>query len=195
MGRVIVATAVSVDGYAEGAGGDISVMPLDESFNEHNAEQIAGAAQVLYGATTYRQMVSYWPQVPDNPDASAAERRIAARMAEGLPITVVSDSITADDTGPWRAQTTIIRRDEAHRAVSQLREADGDTVIFGSRTVWSDLLAHGLVDELHLMVGPKIVAGSTQVFDGVPTTGLHLMGVTQFDGSPAVVLRYRVEHD
>ncbi|MDO9455982.1 dihydrofolate reductase family protein [Nocardioides sp.] len=195
MGQVIVATAVSVDGYAEGSGGDISVMPLDESFNEHNAEQIAGAAQVLYGATTYRQMVSYWPQVPDNPDASAAEQRIATKMAEGLPVIVVSDSMTSDDTDPWREQTTIVRRGDAHRAVSQLREAEGDTVIFGSRTVWSDLLAHGLVDQLHLMVGPKIVAGDTPVFDGVPTTGLRLMGVTQFDGSPAVVLRYRVEHD
>ncbi|MEO9325372.1 dihydrofolate reductase family protein [Nocardioides sp. C4-1] len=194
MGQVIVSTAVSVDGYAEGSGGDISVMPLDESFNEHNSEQISRAARVLYGATTYRQMVGYWPQVPDNPDASPAEQRIAARMREGLPVIVVSDSLTAADAGPWREQTTIVARDQAHRVVAQLRAGDGDTVIFGSRTMWSDLLAHGLVDELHLMIGPKLIAGDTPVFDGVPTTDLQLAGVRRYDDSEAVVLSYRVTH-
>ena len=36
-------------------------------------------------------------------------------------------------------------------------------MIFGSQTLWTDLLAHGLVDELDLMIGPKIVAGEILV--------------------------------
>ncbi|GGG19548.1 hypothetical protein GCM10007304_36860 [Rhodococcoides trifolii] len=192
MGRVIVSVALSVDGYTEGPGADMSAMPLDESFNVHNAALIRGAGRLLYGGNTYRQMVGYWPTVPDNPDASDAEQEIARRMADGMPVTVVSDSLTEEDTGPWREQTTIVRRTDDLAAIAALRAEDGDTVVFGSRTLWSRLLAEGLVDQLVLMIGPKLVAGDTPAFSGVPATGLTLIDVTRHTDSPAVVLRYQV---
>ena len=102
----------------------------------------------------------------------------------------VSDTLTADDTGPWRDQTTIVRRADSHEAVARLREQDGDALIFGSQTLWTDLLAHGLVDELHLMIGPKIVAGDHRAFDGVAETDLRLIGVRTWGGSDNVVLSY-----
>ena len=61
---------------------------------------------------------------------------------------------------------------------------------FGSRTLWTDLLAHGLVDELHLMIGPKIVAGDHRAFEGVAETDLRLIGVRTWGGSDNVVLSY-----
>ncbi|MGU3433014.1 dihydrofolate reductase family protein [Actinomycetes bacterium M1A6_2h] len=192
MGQIIVAVALSVDGFTEGPGGDISVMPLDESFNVHNAELIRGAARLAYGGTTYRQMVGYWPHVPGNADASDAEQQIARLMVDGLPILAVSDSLTVGDTGPWTDQTTIVRRADTREKFTALRKADGDTVIFGSRTLWSALLTEGLVDQLVLMIGPKLVAGDIPAFSGVPATGLTLLDVTRRPGSPAVVLRYAV---
>ena len=106
---------------------------------------------------------------------------------------MVSDTLSAADTDPWREQTTIVRRADAHEAVARLREQDGgDALVFGSLTLWSDLLAHGLVDELHLMVGPTLVAGDRPASAGVPATGLRLLDVRRWDGSDNVLLTYAV---
>jgi dihydrofolate reductase len=190
MGKIVVCSMVSIDGYAEGRDGDVMAMPMDEAFALHNEDRVRSASSFLFGATTYRGFLGYWPDQHDNPEASPLNHYIAKRYAEGIPITVVSDSLTMDDTGPWRDQTTIVSRDRAGDAVARLRERDGDALIFGSRTLWSDLLAHGLVDELHLMIGPKVVAGDHHVFDGVPETNLKLIGVRTWGGSDNVVLSY-----
>ena len=60
----------------------------------------------------------------------------------------------------------------------------------GRQQTIADLLAHGLVDELHLMIGPKIVAGDHHAFDGVAETDLRLIGVRTWGGSDNVVLSY-----
>ena len=192
MGKIVVCSIVSIDGYTEGRAGDVMAMPMDEAFARHNDDRVRSASSLLFGATTYRGMVRYWPGQHDNPD-SPLNTYIAARYADGIPITVVSDSLTMDDTGPWRDQTTIVPRGEAHDAVARLRERDGDALIFGSRTLWTDLVAHGLVDELHLMIGPKVVAGDHRVFDGVPETNLKLIGVRTWGGSDNVVLSYATQ--
>lgn len=192
MGRIIAALAISLDGYAEGSGGDLGVMPLDEAFNIHNAHLIAGADRLVYGATTYRSMVSHWPQVLSDPDASDAEREIAQRCADGIPITVVSDSISMEDAGPWRGQTTIVPRAGVSAAAAAIRDGDETAVIFGSQTLVARLLREGLVDQLSMMVGPKLVAGDRPVFDAVPMTELRLRDVTRYPESENVVLEYDV---
>ncbi|MCR6488677.1 dihydrofolate reductase family protein [Amycolatopsis sp. OK19-0408] len=184
--------AIGVDGYAEGRGADMSVMPLDDTFNVHNAERIRQAETLLYGAKTFRQMVGYWPGVPEESGHSEAEQEIAGYMADGKPVYAISDSLTEEDTKPWRDQTTIVRRADAHATVAALRDRDGDTVIFGSRTTWADLLKHGLIDEFYLMIGPKLVAGDVPVFDGAPVTDLRLVDVKRFADSESVVLHYAV---
>ena len=191
MSKVVVCTIVSVDGYTEGPDGNVMVMPMDHAFDEHNAERMRAAGSLLLGGTTFRGFVGFWPSMVGNPDATPGSSYIAQRYADGIPITVVSDTVTQEDTGPWRDQTTIVRRSDAHEAVARLREQDGgDALIYGSRTLWTDLLAHGLVDELHLMVGPSLVAGDHHAFAGVPATGLRLLDVRRWDGSDNVLLSY-----
>ena len=41
--------------------------------------------------------------------------------------------------------------------------------------MWNDLLANGLVDELHLMVGPVIVGGGTPIFKSKPEVSFRLI--------------------
>lgn len=192
MGKIVVCTMLSVDGYTEGPGGDVMAMPMDAAFAQHNADRARAASSFLFGGTTYRGMLTYWPQQHHNPDASPLDRYIAQRYAEGIPITVISDTLSPDDTRPWDQQTTIVKRADSHDTVARLRRDDGDTLIFGSRTLWRDLLAHHLVDELHLMIGPRIVAGDAPALRGVPQTDLRLLGIRTWGGSENVVLSYGV---
>jgi dihydrofolate reductase len=191
--KVIVTNIVSVDGYTEGPDGNVMAMPMDHAFDDHNAERMRAAGSLLLGGTTYRGFVGFWPTALEIPELSPGSTAIAQRYADGIPITVVSDTLTEDETGPWRDQTTIVRRADALEAVARIREQDsGDALVFGSRTLWGDLLAHGLVDELHLMVGASIVAGDHHAFAGVPASGLRLLDVRRWDGSDNVLLSYAV---
>jgi dihydrofolate reductase len=146
----------------------------------------------MYASRTYRQMVAYWPSRAGAEDASPAEREIADRLAAGMPVIGVGDSLTDEETGPWRGQTTLVRRADLDPAIARLRAEDGDTLIFGSLTLWTDLLARGLVDDLYLQLGPKLVAGDRRTFTGVPSTPLHLVDVIRYPGSESVVLHYTV---
>jgi riboflavin biosynthesis pyrimidine reductase len=64
--------------------------------------------------------------------------------------------------------------------------------MFGSRTLWNDLLVAGLVDELHLMLGAAVLGGGTPAFGTGPVPQLRLVNTLRRDGSENVLLRYEV---
>ena len=70
--------------------------------------------------------------------------------------------------------------------------AGREILVFGSRTIWNDLLADGLVDELHLILGPAVVGGGTPIFGTRPPGPLRLAETRRFDGSDNLLLRYEV---
>jgi dihydrofolate reductase len=199
MRKLIVASLVTLDGYVAGPGGNPMVLPMDHFFDAHNLDRLRAADTLLLGATTYVGLKSYWPPVAQDPtvspavqqDPSVAEvHRETGQRNDAIAKVVVSDSLTEADTAPWSDTTTIVRRAEAHDAVRSLKEQDGgDILMFGSRTLWNDLLAAGLVDELHLMLG-GVIGDGLPAFDSTPA--LRLLDVERRDGSENVVHRYEV---
>jgi dihydrofolate reductase len=199
---LIVATIMSLDGYVEGPGGNVMALPMDGFFDEHNLERLRAADTLLLGATTYTGLKGYWPAVAENPEVSPAVaadpdvadiHRETGQRNNAIQKVVVSDSLTADDTAPWTGTTTIVRRADARRAVAELRDQPGkDILMFGSRTLWNDLLVAGLVDELHLMLGATVLGGGTPAFGAGPVPPLRLMNTRRRDGSDNLLLRYEV---
>ena len=61
MSKIVVVNMLSLDGYTEGPAGDVMAMPMDLAFDSHNAERLRAADSILFGATTYRGMVGFWP--------------------------------------------------------------------------------------------------------------------------------------
>jgi len=88
-----------------------------------------------------------------------------------------------------------VRRDDAKSVLADLKNGTGrDILTFGSRTAWNALLDAGLVDELHLIVGPTPLADGTPCFTQ-RTAALRLLDTRRFDGSDNVVLRYSTTAD
>ena len=109
MRRLIVSNLISLDGYASGPDGDVMALPFDTTFSDHNLELIQAADTLVSGAVTYRAFLSYWPAVADDPDQPEVERAISRRHRD-LEHLVVSDTLTAEETEPWRDNTRIVRR-------------------------------------------------------------------------------------
>jgi dihydrofolate reductase len=202
MRKLIVANIMSLDGYFEGPGSNVMALPMDGFFDEHNLERLRAADTLLLGATTYLGLKAYWPAVAEHPELSPAVannpevadlHHETGRRNNQIHKVVVSDSLTADDTAPWTETTTIIRRADAHPRVAELKARPGkDILMFGSRTLWNDLLAAGLVDELHLMVGATVLGGGTPAFGAGPFPPLRLVDVRRRDGSDNLLVRYAV---
>jgi dihydrofolate reductase len=192
MRKLIVANIVSLDGCCEGPGSDVMVMPMDGFFDAYNAERLEAADTLLLGRSSYELFRGFWPQMADNADATPAERAIS-RLENSIEKIVISDTLTPDDTDPWRDTTRIVRRADAYEQISELKGGPGrDILVFGSRTLWNDLLAADLVDELHLMVGAVVVGAGTPIFGGQAASRLRLLGTRTSDDSDNVLVQYSV---
>ncbi|MFD1722100.1 dihydrofolate reductase family protein [Amnibacterium endophyticum] len=188
MRRYVVSVCVSIDGFQEGVDGDLSVMPFDDGFSRHNVELLRRASTVVHGGRGF-DGGAYWAAVLQDDAQPPIEHEIA-RLNEGLEHVVVSDSVEVDPSWPWADATRVVPRAEAIEAVRRMKGGDGgDLVTYGSATTWSPLLEAGLVDELHVLVGPAVLGGGGPAYRGdrVP---LRLLDATALPDSQLVRLRY-----
>lgn len=199
MRKLVVSNIISLDGYYEGPGKSVMALfdyrreayPTDESFDAYNAERLRAADTLLLGRVSYEGFKGFWPSVAEDVNATLTQREIS-RLNNAIDKVVVSDSLTSEETSPWH-NTSIIRRADAHEQIADLKRQTGkDILVFGSHTLWNDLLNDDLVDELHLMIGPVVLGAGTPVFDGQPTVSLRLIDTRTWDSSGNILVRYEV---
>jgi dihydrofolate reductase len=192
MRKPIVTVISTLDGYAAGEGGNVFVMPVDLGFDRYNLERMRAADTMLFGAASFLGARNYWPPLADDASVPEVEREIS-RLHNTLVKVVISDSIAPEETAPWAASTEVVRRGEAHARIADLKAGNGrDIVCFGSLRTWNDLLAHGLVDELHILVGPGAIGSGVPTFSKPVEQGLTLLDVRRLKDSELVTLRYAV---
>ena len=194
MRKIIVYNVISLDGYHTGSGNDVSVMfpMMGKVFDSYNAELLRTSDVHLMGRVSFELFQSFWPKVAENPtsDAWTDSQRDLSQAGKSVKGIVVSDTLT----GNW-PDIRIIRRADAYRQIAELKRQPGkDILITGSRTLWNDLLAHDLVDEIHLMIGNLVLGEGIAVFAGKMDTSLRLIDVRTWEDSSHILARYEVLH-
>jgi dihydrofolate reductase len=192
MRKLIVTVISTLDGYAAGEGGDVFAMPIDLGFDHYNLSRMRAADIMLFGAKTFRAARVYWPAPANGSEAPEVERQIS-RLYNTLEKVVISDTLQPEDTTPWTSSTEVIPRAAALDRITELKAGEGgDILCFGSLTTWNPLLAQGLVDELHVLIGPGIIGSGLPTFTQAVRHRLTLLTTERIDDSSLVALQYRV---
>jgi len=192
MRKVIVYNAVSLDGYHTGLENDVSVMfpMMGEVFNFYNAELLRTADIHLSGRVSFELFQGLWPKVAENPDSDEWTDGERALSQAGQPL----QSLVVSDTreGEWQ-NVRVIRRSEIHQRLAELKQQEGKNILItGSSTLWNDLLAHDLVDEIHLLVGHLALGQGVPAFK--TAAALRLIETRRWPDSDSILLRYAVPH-
>ncbi|MFI0445855.1 dihydrofolate reductase family protein [Actinomadura sp. 6N118] len=179
MRKVFSFISVSVDGYHEGAKGELDWHNVDEEFNAFAIEQLDAADTLVFGRATYEVMASYWP----TKEAREGDPEVAARMNDSAKV-VVSRTLGASE---W-ARTRVVRDVSA---IAELKlEAGREIAVLGSSALTASLLRHGILDELRLMVMPVALGEGRSLFGGADRVALELLDTRRF-ASGNTLLTYR----
>jgi dihydrofolate reductase len=134
---------------------------------------------LLLGRRTYDIWSGFWPKAPKNPMAdslNAATKYVVTHRPKSL------------EWGPFKGIGPDIMD-----GVRGIKATDGsDVILWGSSTLTSALLEHGLADEVMLIVYPVLLGKGKRFFaEGTPARALALES-TQALPSGIVVNAYKV---
>lgn len=189
MAKLVVSILTTLDGYCAGPGGALDRMPMGPAFGVHNLDLMRRADTLLFGATTFPMFEGYWPKVDRSPGSNPVEREIAERV-EAAKKLVVSDKLVVRPDSPWKS-TEVVSRAKGRARIAELKAAPGpDLLVYGSHVLYSDLLAAGLVDELHLLVGNALLGAGVPTFEPGLAMEWRVLAQCRLPESDIVAIHY-----
>jgi dihydrofolate reductase len=184
MRKVIYGFAVSLDGFIEGAGGDLSWSTPDEELHQHFNDLDRATDTFLYGRRLYETMSAFWPTADERPGEPAVVIEYA-RIWKSKPKVVFSTTL---DHVAWNAR--LVRGDIATE-VNRLKAMPGGDMSVGGAGLAASFMQLDLIDEYGLYIHPVILGSGKPMFGPLQRSiGLRLVESRTF-GSGVVLLRYQ----
>jgi len=156
--KIVVYELISLDGVAEDP--DTFFADWDAAMDANLATVIGTQDAVIVGRRTYTEWAQFWPSSPIEPFATFING-VTKYVATSTPLDRGWANATAIDGGLV----------EFVRDLKQ--QAGGDVGVHASISVAQTLLVAGLVDEIRLVVAPKIAGRGRRLLDGLPSIQLE----------------------
>lgn len=184
MAKLHVSVATTLDGFITGNDGGMDWIIMGDEREAYFVEAIKNADTLLMGRETYQMFVSFWPDAPNNPAASEAEKTIGEQF-NAMRKVVFSQSLEKAD---WEGTT--ILRDIVPEEIQKLKEASEKGIrLDGSADVVQQLTKLGLIDEYQLFVHPVVLGSGKPLFK--ERVDLELIGSERLK-SGVMLLTYRL---
>jgi dihydrofolate reductase len=196
--RLTTMTQITLDGVMQGNGGNSDeerarngferggwARVLDDPTTDAYIDDTYAAADAfLFGRRTYELFLRSWGAMSPG-DAPGFER--TRQALQDRPKYVASTTLT----DPAWAGTTVLEGDLAAAVADLKARPGGELQVHGSGLLVQWLLAHGLVDELRLIVVPVILGQGARLFpESGPDIALDLIeSRTDTDGATIQVYR------
>ena len=158
MRKVVVYELLSLDGVAEDP--DSFITAWDDVMDANLAAVIAAQDAVILGHRSYGEWAEFWPDSNIQPFATFING-VAKFVATSAPLERDWAHATAIDGG----LVDFVRDLKARPG--------GDIGVHASISVAQALLAAGVVDELRLVIAPKIAGRGRRLLDGLPSIELE----------------------
>lgn len=153
MRKIVVYELLSLDGVAEEP--DAFFAHWDEAMQANLAAVIAAQDAVILGRRSYAEWAEYWPSSRIEPFATFING-VTKYVATSTPLDRDWPNATALDG-------------ELVESVRELKQQRGGEIgVHASISVAQSLLAADLVDELKLVIAPRIASRGRRLLDGVP---------------------------
>jgi dihydrofolate reductase len=171
MRKIVAGMFISLDGVVEAP--DQWHFPyFNEEMGAAVDASIGGADTILFGRTTYDSFAGAWPE---REQAGEEDAPFATKLGNMRKIVVSSRELELT----WRNSEQL--EGDLVEAVTALKnEPGGDIAMSGSVSVVRQLLAAGLLDELHLLVHPIAVRKGLRLFDEGEPIPLRLVSSQTF---------------
>jgi dihydrofolate reductase len=191
MSRLFIAALqVSLDGYLQGANGEVDWV---DSWGDALG-LVAGADAAVLGGGTYPGYEMLWGSIAADPRSGTAI--LGREVTEGE----ADYALWTQRTPHYVVSTTLekVSWETAHlvRDVSELRplkkQPGGAVYVIGGAALVASLLNEGLIDEVRLIVHPIILGGGKSPFAGVKEPRTFQLAQTSAGRNGRVVLICRV---
>jgi dihydrofolate reductase len=183
MNDVILWMSVSLDGYMEGPGHDLSWHLVDDELHDHFNEELGRMGAFLEGRRTYELMVAFWPTADADPSNPRPVAEFAGIWRE-MPKYVYSTTL---EHAEWN--TTIVREVSRGQVMALKRDARGGLVLGGAELA-AEFLRLDLIDEFRIYVHPVIIGRGTPLFRASDARLALRLEETRTFGNGVVLLRY-----